>query len=411
MILTFLERKKIINTQAKACDTIPDTMVNEKKKEKKPLVMLDAANPAPDGVVETEQTGAGWAGKQATQPQTVGDGLPTLTGPQVDNIKHAPSGVKIDDLNKVPGKSTPTIAPSAINSGVLAGAPSNVVIQHMLDAERKPRTPEEQAALEKKRKRDALFAAIGDGVSALSNLYFTTKGSPSADQSKSLSKAIRDRDEKEDKEYESAMDRRIRLLKEQRAEYFRNEELKIKQGLAEAEKAAKEAKTANDLKKAEDMREYYTERNQILKEEKKAEEKRKDEEAKQKKKESDNRIADSNKRTSAYQSRISNQNKNNDKNTAANVANKQDMINKRQVSGGGGSKGGGSKGGGSKGGGSKGRGGSRGGSSKYTGPRYRATYDARTGELKGYTVSGRGTTPPTKTGGKISTGVTWKKKK
>lgn len=44
-----------------------------------------------------------------------------------------------------------------------------------------PYTPpsEEQLAKEKKKqKRDQMFAAIGDGISALSNLYFTTKGAP-----------------------------------------------------------------------------------------------------------------------------------------------------------------------------------------------------------------------------------------
>lgn len=45
-----------------------------------------------------------------------------------------------------------------------------------------PYTPptEEQLKKEaKKQKRDKIFAAIGDGISALSNLYFTTKGAPS----------------------------------------------------------------------------------------------------------------------------------------------------------------------------------------------------------------------------------------
>lgn len=359
-------------------------MPNDEKK--KPLVTLDAANnqditrqdlAKPDG-----QMGVDWAGNQSSQQQTVDDGVPTLTGQQVDNIKRTPTGVKMDDINKVPGKSTPTISQSAINSGVLAGAPSNVVIQHMLDTERKPRTPEEQERLEKKRKRDALFAAIGDGISALSNLYFTTKGSPSADQSKSLSKAVHDKAKKEDKEYETAMDRRIRLLKEQRAEYYRNEELKIKQGLAEAEKAAMEAKTANDIKKAEDLMKYYTKKNQILEEEKQAAEQRAKEKAEQEKKESENRIKNRDSRTASQNKKeekignaaLSNA-ASNKKKADADVANKRDMIKKRRSSGGGG------------------------GSSKYTGPTYSANYDAKTGELKGYTVKGRGTTPPTKTGG------------
>lgn len=42
-----------------------------------------------------------------------------------------------------------------------------------------PPTEEELAKERKKQKRDQIFAAIGDGISALSNLYFTTQGAPS----------------------------------------------------------------------------------------------------------------------------------------------------------------------------------------------------------------------------------------
>lgn len=37
-------------------------------------------------------------------------------------------------------------------------------------------TPEEKAKEEKRRKREQIFAAIGDGISGLANLYFTTQG-------------------------------------------------------------------------------------------------------------------------------------------------------------------------------------------------------------------------------------------
>ena len=41
-----------------------------------------------------------------------------------------------------------------------------------------PPTTEELEKEKKRQKRDQMFAAIGDGVSALSNLFFTTKGAP-----------------------------------------------------------------------------------------------------------------------------------------------------------------------------------------------------------------------------------------
>lgn len=44
----------------------------------------------------------------------------------------------------------------------------------------KPPTPGELEQERKKQKREAIFAAIGDGISAISNLYFTTQGAPNS---------------------------------------------------------------------------------------------------------------------------------------------------------------------------------------------------------------------------------------
>lgn len=52
----------------------------------------------------------------------------------------------------------------------------------------RPPTAEELEAEKKKERREQLFASIGDGISALSNLYYTTKGAPNAyDPSSSMS--------------------------------------------------------------------------------------------------------------------------------------------------------------------------------------------------------------------------------
>ena len=67
----------------------------------------------------------------------------------------------------------------------------------------KPPTAEELEKERKKEKRDKVFAAIGDGIAALSNLYFTTKGAPNAfDPRNSLSAKARERWEKLNKERE-----------------------------------------------------------------------------------------------------------------------------------------------------------------------------------------------------------------
>ena len=67
----------------------------------------------------------------------------------------------------------------------------------------KPPTAEELENARKKEKRDKVFAAIGDGIAALSNLDFTTKGAPNAfDPRNSLSAKARERWDKLNKERE-----------------------------------------------------------------------------------------------------------------------------------------------------------------------------------------------------------------
>jgi|GEM_PF-6591682 len=333
-------------------------MVNEKKKEKKPLVTLDVANPAPDGVVKTEQAGAGWAGNQGTRggEQQLQEDTPQLTEQQVDNIKRAPSGVSVKDINKVPGSGEVKLPASATKYGVLQGAPSQVILQHMIDAI-PVETEEQRKRREKAEKRNALFAAIGDGVSALSNLYFTTKGSPSADQSKSLSKAESDRKDKARKERESNIEKRLRLLKEQRAELNNLESQRLKDRQLEIMEKYREGmlKAAND--RVDELRRNNTAERVRNAEKDKAEAKRKDDL---------NKSAVDRNKAAAEKSRSDarvNQQKGN-----AYVRDANDRMAKR------------------------------GGSSKYNGPTTRAVYDSK-GRLKGYTVSSRGSSPAKPSGG------------
>lgn len=77
-------------------------------------------------------------------------------------------------------------------------------------------TPEEKKKREKRERRSKLFSAIGDGISALSNLYFTTKGAPSMyDPSLSLSKRNQERIDRLRKEREENLER-WRVLQAQR---------------------------------------------------------------------------------------------------------------------------------------------------------------------------------------------------
>lgn len=67
----------------------------------------------------------------------------------------------------------------------------------------KPPTPEELEKERKKQKREAIFAAIGEGISAMSNLYFTTQYAPNAyDPSKGMAATTKARFDQLKKDHE-----------------------------------------------------------------------------------------------------------------------------------------------------------------------------------------------------------------
>lgn len=68
----------------------------------------------------------------------------------------------------------------------------------------KPKTDEELEQERKKQKRTSIFAAISDGISALSNLYFTSQYAPDAfDPSKGMTATTKARFDKLKKDYEN----------------------------------------------------------------------------------------------------------------------------------------------------------------------------------------------------------------
>lgn len=77
----------------------------------------------------------------------------------------------------------------------------------------KPKTEEELEKERMKRKRDQIFNAIGDGIQALSNLYFTTQYAPdSYDPKNSLTAKARERWDKIDKDRRGDMDKYLKVL-------------------------------------------------------------------------------------------------------------------------------------------------------------------------------------------------------
>lgn len=116
--------------------------------------------------------GTGTKKTPAVQPQVGQPKQPPAVTPQPTSLAPTAKGLE-----------TPTVAPRL-----------SYVDIFQRTSPYKPPTPEELEKQRKKQKRDAIFAAIGDGISALSNLYFTTKGAPNAyDPTKSLSATYRRR--------------------------------------------------------------------------------------------------------------------------------------------------------------------------------------------------------------------------
>lgn len=101
------------------------------------------------------------------------------------------------------------VAQNVVNNMNSQGAPAEQQPQQqkpmsyvdMLNAFYTPETAEEKAKRERKEKWDKTAAAIGDGISALANLYYTTKGAPNSyDGKNSMSERTRQLYDKLDKD-------------------------------------------------------------------------------------------------------------------------------------------------------------------------------------------------------------------
>lgn len=102
----------------------------------------------------------------------------------------------------------------------------------------KPMTPEEKAAQQKRQRNRQIINAVGDGISALANLYYANKSGVNAyDPSTSLTKAAKERYDK--------------LLAQQREDEERYKELAYRSGAADIEMAYRRAKDAAAEKRAD----------------------------------------------------------------------------------------------------------------------------------------------------------------
>lgn len=279
--------------------------------KKKPLVTLDAANPVPsyqDYAAPSSQVGAGWAGN---------DNTPSFTYEQVQQMQNYPG--HLSEANKVEAK--PSEAPKATE--VWENTPEAISYDKMFEEFKRlhpTETDDEKRERLKRQRRNQLFAAIGDGISALSDLYFTTKGAPKMEQAKTLSQAVRERYDKEDNERKadekSNLTTLLSIMNQKRLAHDSWLNKKNQEELVELRRKAYEAGNQAALKRVEELMRHNTALEQIERENKEAERQRKDEETQ-------NRIENNNKRTkiaedkkNIYGSRVANQNATNASRTA-----------------------------------------------------------------------------------------------
>lgn len=119
------------------------------------------------------------------------------------NATGAVAGTGAKALGTVADGAT-TVAPAtnaATATQAPAARPQQLSYVDMLNKMYTPETAEEKAKRERKEKWDKTAAAIGDGISALANLYYTTKGAPNSyDGKNSMSERTRQLYDKLDKD-------------------------------------------------------------------------------------------------------------------------------------------------------------------------------------------------------------------
>ena len=151
----------------------------------------------------------------------------------------------------VTGSQSETVAaPPSKQADVNGGSLSYAELYKKLNPY-KPPTDEELAKEKKKQKREQIFAAIGDGISALSNLFFTTQYAPNMYTGKNTmsertkvryDKLMKEREGKEKEYYEGLM--RARIADEERDDRERKWQRQL--GLDDYNRIRNDAKEERD---------------------------------------------------------------------------------------------------------------------------------------------------------------------
>ncbi len=169
--------------------------------------------------VTTEEILAGGKGPvrktRADNPSTAEPISPPQGAPTAVNDKDS-TGVENVGYDKAVSQGAPNNPKSAsevVRRGVVESRPTvererpkklSYVEMYERMTPYKPPSPEDVERERKKQKREAIFSAIGDGISALSNLYFTSQYAPNAyDPSQGMAATTRARFDRLKKEREA----------------------------------------------------------------------------------------------------------------------------------------------------------------------------------------------------------------
>lgn len=179
-----------------------------------------------------------------TTPPVESVQLPTREGGN-NTIPESPNGIPASS-NSQP----------ADNAGATAGTDHKIktIQDWMIAEENRPETPEERKKRERREKSKRVIAAVSDGLSALSNLYFTTQYAPDTsnhDKGSSLTNSVNARIERLKSDREAKRDQYLNFalklgdLENERDKTLRELESQQERQRLAREKAEREAEKHN----------------------------------------------------------------------------------------------------------------------------------------------------------------------
>lgn len=155
-----------------------DDILNGNGTTKKPVQPAKQQAPIVKQPAIQQQPAAPTATQPVAQPTAQPATQQPVAQPTQPAMAQEPATTSVAQPSSVtqPATQQPTTQPEAAKPVAKSEHPLTEIIKALYPQP----TPEEEAAEAKRKKREEVFASISDGLSALANLYFTTKDAPNA---------------------------------------------------------------------------------------------------------------------------------------------------------------------------------------------------------------------------------------